>query len=233
MKIGFFILIGILSFKISAQSLAEFCFKHSGDKEQAIKYANQILLGDEKFIHSPGQNCTQIYLSEDRFELLDVFIRRQFGVVKSSASLVRMEKQLHNKGHCSLELREQGKSSGNQNSFQVGTKSKIRSYGAGVSDLFQTQITMMSGKSSEIMTPEGLLKFSCTITNAGVAIVKIEVQNKLMSQVMLQPGQELLLGSLSHAQNSNGRQLDVKKGIGLDQDQNQKGRTYSLKFNSF
>lgn len=231
-KLGILIFGGLWSLLVQAQSLAEFCFERPSQRDKAISYAGEILLGSEKFIHSPGQSCTQIYLSSDRFELVDLFIRKRFRLVSSSGSLVAQNRRAQKKTHCSLTLKEQGRGDANSHKGKLGTQMIVKSYGSKISNQFQTNIMMMAGKSSEVFTPEGKVEFTCTITNAGVAIVKISAQNKLATQVMLQPGQELTIGGASGFQKGSNLGVNSHHGVQASQQRVLGQRTYSLKFNA-
>jgi hypothetical protein len=231
------ILLGLTALIIASnaygQALSEFCFQSPSKARQGIGYANQILLNNEKFIHEPGQNCAQIYLKQDRFELVDMFIRRKFQLQKSSGSMLQVHRTKSGRQHCRLEISEVGNSNENQNQFKVGKQTKIRSYGAKISNRYQTTVVTISGQPSEVMTPEGKIKIECSIGNTGAATIKIFMQSKLSSQLLAMPGQTLQIGSIGKQDNSNQRSVGIKSGVSLNKNKQNSTKTYQIKYTSF
>lgn len=228
---GFLIL--ILIEQTYAQTLSEFCFNSSIEAQKGLSYANQILLGSEKFIYQEGQNFAQIYLKEDRFELVDLFLRRKFRLAASSSSILRRHQIQNGRGHCRLELKEVGSVNEVSKKFQIGARKKIKAYGAKVSNNFQTSIVMMSGGQSEVLTPEGKISVQCTITSRKSARVKIFMNSKLTTQVEINPGQTILLGSFKNQNNSKEKALNLNKGIKASTGKQKINSSYTLRFSSF
>lgn len=213
---------------VKASSLAEFCFDSLKSKSKGIHFGRQILLEGEKFIDAPNVNCSHIYLSEKRFELMDAYLRKHFVVKSSTSSIGRSFQVKNNSSQCLIQLKEISAGSVTSQKIEIMKNGVIKKMTKTSSGNFSNSLLLQSGSPGSIETPSGLLKLNCRISTGKVATIDIEKPRGIKTRVVLQNGQSTTIGMNSGSQKSSEISVDLNKGAKFNQGSPQVEKIYSL-----
>lgn len=213
---------------VKASSLAEFCFDSLKTKSKATHFGRQILLAGEKFIDAPKVNCSHIYLSEERFELMDAYLRKHFVVKNSTPSIGRNFQVKNNSSQCLIQLKEISKSSVTSQKIEIMKNGVIKKMTKTSAGNFSSSLLLQSGSPGSIETPSGSLKLNCRISTGKMATIDIEKPHGIKTRVILNNGQSTTIGMSSGNKKSKERSFDLIKGTKLNKASPQSQTIYSL-----